>query len=164
MKKRWLVWILLLTIAAVFAGCGKKSGTVKKTTEEKTAEQAGEKSFTAGYIYSPDEQAERLEEYRVKLEGINEKTLLSALKEKGVLNKDIKILSYEKKDQMIIIDFNEAFGSYFRVMGTAEESLKMEAVAKTFCKNLGASKFSFTVEGEILETGHQIYDQIIGVK
>lgn len=164
LRKKLFAGILFIIFAVSLAGCTKKDDTAAKKTEEKTTAQAEEKSFTAGYVYAPDKLAEKLEKQRVKMENLNEKTILAALKDAEVLSKDVEILAYEKKKQKITIDFNEAFGLYFKTMGTAEESLKMEAVAKTFCENLGASKFAFTVEGEILETGHQIYDQTIGVK
>lgn len=182
MKKRIFAGVLMLTMAAVIAGCGDKKTAENKTTEEKTTEEVtettekttekateqtedqGQTNFGAAVIYKPDDQAEDLESQRVKVEGMNEKSLLQALKDAEVLKKDIKILSYEKKDKKIAVDFNEAFGTYFKQMGSAEEHLKMQAVAKTFCKNLGADSFSFTVEGEVLETGHQVYEEPIGVK
>ena len=143
----------------------KKDDTAAKKTEEKNKRRRQKKKvLLQDMSYAPDKLAEKLEKQRVKMENLNEKTILAALKDAEVLSKDVEILAYEKKKQKITIDFNEAFGLYFKTMGTAEESLKMEAVAKTFCENLGASKFAFTVEGEILETGHQIYDQTIGVK
>lgn len=164
MKKRLWIGILVLAVSAAFAGCTKGKDTASEAAEKTTEQQEGEKSFTAGCVYAPDEYGEKLEKQRVKMQDRSERTVLAALKDAEVLNRDIEILSYKKKNQTITIDFNEAFGLYFRTMGTTEESLKMEAVAKTFCENLGASKFAFTVEGEILETGHQVYDQVIGVK
>lgn len=160
MKKRYYLAVLFAMTVAVFTGCSNTDKAEKTTT----AATEAKKQYTACVVYAPDDQAEELVSEKVKVESIDENTLLKELQNIGTLNKKIEILSYEKNDKQITIDFNQSFEEYFKAMGSAEEGLKMEALAKTFCENLNAEAFSFTVEGETLETGHQIYDEPIGVK
>lgn len=170
MKKRYYWAILFIMITAFSTACtktdDKKNQTKKTTTEATTKATTTEepKQYTECVIYTPDEQAETLVSKKVKVQSMDESTVLKELQKIGTLNNKVKILSYEKKNKQIKIDFNEEFAKYFRTMGSAEETLKMQALAKTFCENLDAEKFSFTVKGEVLETGHQIYDEPIGVK
>ena len=44
-------------------------------------------------------------------------------------------------------------------MGSSGEVLTVQAVTKTICENLDAKAMKFTVEGKVLETGHNIYDE-----
>ena len=68
--------------------------------------------------------------------------------------KNIQVLSVDDN----VIDMNEQFGELLKSTGTAGEFIYTNGFAKTICEYYGFDEIYITVEGEILETGHTIYD------
>jgi len=56
------------------------------------------------------------------------------------------------------IDFNRSFADLICSMGTAGELMITGSVVNTFLSAFQAESVYFTVDGEILESGHVIYD------
>ena len=56
-------------------------------------------------------------------------------------------------------DFNDALRQSLLPMGTAGEYVLMGCVVNTFLTAYQADAITITVEGEVLETGHSVYDQ-----
>lgn len=164
MRKRMITAFVAMACIGCMTGCANKEDEVTTTEVTTVATEKTDNNTIKTTIYKPDDQAEELVSEEVEVKEVNENTLLEALKTNGVMNKDAKILSYELKNDTITIDFNKSVGTYFKKMGSAEESLKMQSMVKTLCENLKAKELKFTVEGEVLETGHQVYDLPIGVE
>lgn len=84
--------------------------------------------------------------------------LLKKLIELDVLNEDVDVNSYYIEGDTLYIDFNEAFGTQVCSYGTYGEMLITGCTVNTLVENYGVTYVMFTVEGEILESGHVIYD------
>ena len=62
------------------------------------------------------------------------------------------------KADVLELDFNQAFAELLCSMGSSGEYIIVGAMVNSFLDAFGAARLMFTVDGEILETGHVIYD------
>lgn len=86
-----------------------------------------------------------------------EEDVLKSLQAVEVLSPETKINSFKIEDGVIIIDFNKAFADTVCSVGSSGE-LVVCSVGNTFIKAFDATFFRFTVDGEVLDSGHIIYD------
>ena len=181
MRKKKLIFAGLLAVAAAagFAGCSNhtKQETEKTTKTSVKEEKTTAKKKTAGKkaaattaesekpvvkectIYAPDDNVETLIQGKVKIQDVTAQKLLKEMIKMGTLEEGTKINSFEIRKQTAYVDFNRAFEKTLRKMGSSGEVLTVQAVTKTICENLGTKAMKFTVEGKVLETGHNIYDE-----
>lgn len=87
-----------------------------------------------------------------------EEDVLKSLQAVEVLSPETKINSFKIEEGVIIIDFNKAFADTVCSMGSSGELMVIGSVANTFIKAFEATALRFTVDGEVLESGHAIYD------
>lgn len=117
-------------------------------------------------VYSPNENADgfyvNVMEWQIHGESDYQPTILEAWIELHVLTNDVEILSMNREDSHITIDFNHAFKDLVCTMGTSGERMIIGSVVNTLIANYGVETVSITVEGEIWESGHVIYDFPMG--
>ena len=109
-------------------------------------------------IYVPNENANGFVVESISTEEISEATVLAELKKHNVLTEDVSINSFNVENNLITIDFNQAFADIVCSMGTSGEMMVLGSVVNTFLDAFQAESVYFTVDGEILESGHAIYD------
>ena len=188
MKKRMITGILAVIMTVSLAGCsgtGEKGSSAGSTTEavsEAASETAssqdtaaasttastasteaaesqtaaessdgGQVSFTSAAVFYPVFEPNEIKEKSIRMETPVDE------------DESCKILSYEKDGDTIKVDFNSECGVLLMRMAPEEANMRAEAVAKTFCRNLGADRFYFYTNGHPLETGNKTYDEPIGV-
>lgn len=143
------------------------SDMTTETAEAQTTEAAsdgGQVSFTSAKIFYPVFDPNEIKEKSVRMEGpADEDKIMAALQDEDVLDESCEILSYEKNGDTIKVDFNSECGILLMRMAPEEANMRAEAVARTFCRNLGAEQFYFYTNGHPLETGNKTYDEPIGV-
>jgi hypothetical protein len=110
-------------------------------------------------VYVPDEDA--ISFNVITVEG-HMLTFLEAMVEAGVLNKDIQINSIVPEENHLTIDFNQAFRDLVCSMGTSGERMIIGSVVNTLIANYEVETVSITVDGEVWESGHVIYDFPMG--
>ncbi len=110
------------------------------------------------YIYVPNENANGFVVETISTEEISEETVLVELKKYNVLTEDVSINSFHIENNLITIDFNQAFADIVCSMGTSGEMMVLGSVVNTFLDAFQAESVYFTVDGQILESGHAIYD------
>lgn len=84
--------------------------------------------------------------------------LIELLVQTGVLREGVVLNSCELTEDRIVLDFNSAFGEQLNSSGSTGELILVNCLVNTFIRNFGLSSVSFTVDGEIFESGHVIYD------
>ena len=112
-------------------------------------------SFT---LYLPDENAEHFLETTIETDQITAEGVLKLLQEHDVMPDSVALNSFSSEGSQLIMDFNQAFGDLVCSTGTAGELMITGSVFNTFLNAFQADSIVFTVEGEILESGHVIYD------
>ena len=86
---------------------------------------------------------------------------MDALIAAGSQPEGVKVQSSSLENGTLTLDMNAAFGEAIRASGTAGETLKIYALVNTFAQARGATAVLITVDGKVLESGHEIYDYAI---
>ena len=117
-------------------------------------------------VYSPNENADGFYVNVIEgniVEGSEyQLTILEAMIEMGVLTEDVQINSIVRVENNLTIDFNQAFRELVCTMGTSGERMIVGSVVNTLIANYEVETVSITVDGEIWESGHVIYDFPMG--
>ena len=116
-------------------------------------------------LYHGNENADGFDTKEVTIPERDRNLVVEKLIEAGVLLEGTTLLSSDVQNTCLHLDFNEAFSSHLNTMGTAGERMIMGSVVNTFLGLYQQPALSaivdsvlITVNGEILESGHVIYD------
>lgn len=109
-------------------------------------------------VYSGNGNADGFVTTEVEVAVINEETVTQKLIEAGVLPEGTKVNDLSAEGMQLNIDFNAPFRDHLFTMGTAGEMILIGSVVNTFLNAYQAESIFLTVDGEILESGHVIYD------
>ena len=110
-------------------------------------------------LYLPNENADGFVTRTVQTPSITAESVLAELQKGGALPADgIIINAFGAEDDQLHIDFNAAFADAVNAMGTSGEYMIIGSLVNTYLNAFQAQSLFLTVEGEILESGHVIYD------
>lgn len=109
-------------------------------------------------VYWGNENADGLLSAEVQVSEINEEVVIAELVKVGAIPEGVAVNELNREGDRLNIDFNEAFLNYLYTMGTSGELMLTGSVVNTFLSAYGAESVMFTVNGEIVESGHVIYD------
>lgn len=168
--------IAVLAAALLLAGCSAKdtettTGATESTapsvettlatteateeTTESTAVEETEDTLIRFTVYAPDEAWEHFVATEVEGENLS---VLEELIRVGVLNEDVEILSVAWEDTHATVDMNGAFRDLVCTMGSTGEKMIMGSVVNTFLSAYQVETVTITVEGDVWESGHVVYD------
>ena len=108
-------------------------------------------------VWSPDDNAEG---FVISVENASSFTpdgLNPVLADKVLLN-GAAINGWSDLDGTLRVDMNAAFGAQIRSMGTSGEYLYLGSLVNTLLDARNVDSLILTVEGQPLETGHNVYD------
>ena len=117
--------------------------------------EAAMQSFT---LYCGDENAEHFLSEEVRVVQISEAVVMEHLIASGVLPEGAAANSLTTDGTQLHLDLHDAFRKYLLTMGTAGEHILIGSVVNTFLSAYKAECVMLTVDGEILESGHVVYD------
>ena len=109
-------------------------------------------------IYVPNDNANGFVVETISTADISAETVLTELKKRNVLPEAVSINNLHMDNGLITIDFNQSFTDAVCSMGTSGELMVVGSVVNTFLDAFQAESVYFTVDGQILESGHVIYD------
>ncbi len=112
-------------------------------------------------IYVPDEQGETLTPTGAEAKDDSDQSLVDALIAAGSLPEGVKVQSSSLDNGTLTLDMNTAYGDAIRSSGTAGETLMIYALVDTFAQARGATAVLITVDGKVLQSGHEVYDYAI---
>lgn len=167
-------FLLCLLLCVLLAGCGpapvdptvpdispietqNTTGPISPATETQPTETAPAARLTYT-LYLPDDQAEHFLQQVVETDRIDADGVLLELQEKGVLPYGVIMNAFGSEGSQLMIDFNRDFEDLICSMGTSGERMIVGSVVNTFLNAFQAESVVFTIDGEILESGHVIYD------
>ena len=150
--------IILVLFCLLLVGCNQEINTPETTIPATTA--VVDPAAMQIQIYYGNDNADGLEITSFDVSSFNGTILVEKLIEVGVLKEDIKLLSEQYDGTCLHLDFNDAFRELVCSMGSSGEYIVMGSVVNTFLDNYSdvAQSIFITVDGEILESGHVIYD------
>lgn len=109
-------------------------------------------------LYIPNENADGWNTENITINIIAPEDILAALQQRGIIVLDAAIQEFRQEDNILSIDFNTPFAQQVCSAGTAGEMMIIGSIVNTFLSTYQAEAVYITVNGEILETGHVIYD------
>lgn len=155
---------LLLLCCLLLAGCtGAPTETTAPpdtTTVPETTEQTFEPTEVSLplNIFVPDENAESFNTIPTTIDVLDAKLILEMLITNSMLNEGISLNSAELVDTQLNLDFNQAFLDQLLTYGTTGERMMIGCVVNTYLSIYDAETVYITVNGEIMESGHVVYD------
>ncbi len=109
-------------------------------------------------LYAPNEDATGFIYTSWEVSEISAETICGALIEAGVLNGDVAFHRLLLENGQLTLDVNNAFQRQLMSYGTAGEYMMVGSVVNTLLSIYSAETVMITVEGEIMESGHVVYD------
>ena len=167
MKTLALILLLCLTLTGCFppsrpAMVGSDGPTQAQTDPTAQANAGPAPSVPAAQVsytlYLPNENADGFITRTVLTDRITADEILLELQMAHALPDTVILNAFGSKDDQLILDFNSAFADAVNAMGTSGEYMIIGSLVNTFLNAFQAQSLTFTVEGEILESGHVIYD------
>ncbi len=162
---RYLLSAILCVI--LLSGCSVKTDNrppettaAAEITAETTAPLESETAAT-GYpitLYVPNEDVTGFLQIRTAVPELEVAAVFSALTEAGVLKEAAKANSLELQGSKLLLDVNDGFAAQVGSYGTSGEYYMMGSVVNTLLTAYQADTLFITANGEILETGHSIYN------
>ena len=177
-------WMGTLAVALFVTGCGKGEGIMAEGTPtqeavvtEEAPTQEPEPTDVAEETEEPQEEFE-LKIYRgteesdglicdtVYVSDITMENVLEELIMSKVLSENVTLNQADQTEVdgkiTLLLDFNQAFQEQLQSYGSSGEMILMGSVVNTFLEAMGAEQVMITVEGNVLETGHEVYDSYLG--
>lgn len=115
-------------------------------------------------LYHADDNFENIVYDAVSIPELSPEYIMAALHENGVLSETVAVNSFlMDKTGIVRLDLAANFGTMMNSTGTSGEYIMMGSLVNTFLDAYGASGLNLLVDGEILETGHSIYDWTMGL-
>lgn len=116
-------------------------------------------------VYIPNNNADAFIQTEAAVSEITKEVVVAQLINAGVLSDGTMVaaLEFDAGAKLLKADFNEPFRRLLQTMGTAGEYMIMGSVVNTFLSAFDADFISITVDGDILETGHSVYDQSLSL-
>ena len=143
--------------------------TTEMTTEEPTetiteapTEAPTDPPLVSVTIYHGHENADGFETAEFEVAEVTAEILVEKLIEAGALNEGVILNSMEADGGQLTLDFKSAFADQLNTMGTSGERMMMGSVVNTFLTAFDAASVSVRVDGQILESGHVVYDEPMG--
>lgn len=162
--------LTVILICVLLAGCAASVGNPEPTvlpiieteaplppTEATVPETIPVMTLTYR-IYLPNDNADGFDIQDVDTTVITAESVLKELQERGAIPETVAINSFGSEGTQLNIDFNQAFADLVCSTGTAGELMITGSVVNTYLSAFQAESVFFTVNGEILESGHVIYD------
>lgn len=110
-------------------------------------------------IYYGDDNAEKILYEGAIINELSAQSLADKLLEKGVFSEKITVNSFTVDNYNIIhLDLDDSFAAQINSMGTSGEYIMMGSLVNTVLDAFDADGLMLTVNGEIFESGHSIYD------
>lgn len=150
--------IILILCCLLLTGCGKAG---LETTAPTVIATVPVETTAPGYtltLYAPNEDATEFIQCSWELTELSPSALCNALLEAGVLTDGVAFNSIQVEGNQVRLDVNAAFGQRISSYGTAGEYMIMGSVVNTLLGAYNAETVSITMDGQILESGHAIYD------
>jgi len=151
--KKFLCGLLIAAAMLGLAACGKADDHPK---EDETVETVSQ--LQTYRIYLPNDNADGFVVETACTAVISAEMVLHELKNREVLPAAVTVNGFRMDNGLITLDFNQAFADVVCAMGTSGELMIVGSVVNTFLDAFQAETVYFTVDGQILESGHTVYD------
>lgn len=140
------------------SGKPSDSKTNEPAVQPENPNPSGTESVT---IYVPDEQGETLTPTGADAKDDSDQSLVDALIAAGSLPEGVKVQSSSLENGTLTLDMNAAFARRSAPPAPPVKRSRSTHWVNTFAQARGATAVLITVDGKVLESGHEIYDYAI---
>ena len=163
--KKYILYILTAVLALGLTACARSAQQVPETETTAAATTAAATEaviettvpMTVVSWYHGDDNAENLVAETAEIPELSPEALLALLAEKNILPQ-LSQVSMTQSGETLTLDLGEEFSAAVQGQGTAGEYIMLGSLVNTFLDNYKAEQLILTVNGQPLETGHNIYD------
>ena len=151
--------IILVLCCLLFVGCTQSTPASEFITPS-TSETLSKPAPMEIIVYHGNVNADGFEVTSFEVSYYNGTILVEKLIETGALAEGVELLSETYEGTCLHLDFNDAFRDLVCSMGSSGEYIVIGSVVNTFLDNYSdvAQSVFITVNGELFESGHVIYD------
>lgn len=186
MRGRRILYLLISIIMLFGSGCAERKEAPQETKKEVKSNTSDEKKDLEKpqkdketevmaeekpkesepfplMVYSGNDMADGFITETITIDSLTPQAVLEQLVIKGVLPKEVQLLKCERSqldgENVVDLDFSKELTDYVNNMGTAGEKIAVGSICNTFMDAYGCTRVSLHVEGQPLETGHNIYSE-----
>lgn len=109
-------------------------------------------------FYLPNESADGFMEREATIEQLIPEGILLILQVNDVVNDNVTIRSAVMQGSQLNLDLNQAFLDQLLTTGASGEKMLVGSIVNTFLSAYGAETVMLTVNGEIIDSGHTVFD------
>jgi len=109
-------------------------------------------------IYTPNEALDGFHENSATISVLHPQGIMFTLTSAGFVSKDVSVNFAVLDGTQLNLDLNQAFLDQLLTMGISGEKMLMGSVINTFLSAYHCETVMLTVNGEIINSGHVIYD------
>ena len=143
-----------LVFALGFAACDWASPPEETTTQTETQTIQTEPQTQTVTLFLPNENADGFVSMEAQTDG-TAAHIITLLAAQGALPEGVALLQFDG----ITADMNETFGEAVNALGTTGEFLLLGSLVNTLLRFFELEEIFVTVEAQVLETGHNVYDE-----
>lgn len=174
-KNKKAAAFLLLMILCGLAACGNASQevpvievTAPINEEVDENENEDENAQTEVKIYYGNGASDELNMEVETMGQLTADNLIDALAKHNIVSIGTKVNSFGKEEnndvKTLHLDLSKTFHEYLKTMTKEGENIIMCSIAATFLEAYGADGITITVEGDILQTDHAVYEEPLHFK
>ena len=172
-KNKKAAALLSLVILCGLAACGNatqeaEAAVVEVTADAPVNEETEEAVQTDVMIYYGNGASDNLDMEMVAVEQVTADNLIDALAKHNIVSIGTKVNSFDEEEnngvKTLHLDLSKTFHEYLKTMTEEGENIIMCSVAATFLEAYDADEIAITVEGDVLQTDHAIYEEPLRFK
>ena len=152
MKRMAFLFIFCLLLAGCAPSRTAPQAVPSTAAQEETTSAPAQMRIT---LYLPNDNADGFVTREVTLPREAPQDTMEQLVQAGALPEGVRVLSMEGG----VLDLSSEFLTFLNTMGTSGEYVVMGSVVNTYLTAFGLDRITITVEGNVPETGHSIYDE-----
>lgn len=109
-------------------------------------------------IYYPNEDFTEFLHKAITLDALSAQAVLDQLIALGVVNGDVTVNDAILDETQLNLDLHSSFLTQLRTLGSTGERFVVGSIVNTFLSAYGADSVMITVDGDLMDSGHMVYD------
>lgn len=170
-KNKKATALFSLVILCGLAACGnapQELSAVEVTADAPINEETEEAVQTDVKIYYGNGASDELNREEITVEQLTADNLIDALAKHNIVSIGTKVNSFDEEEnngvKTLHLDLSKTFHEYLKTMTQEGENIIMCSVAATFLEAYNADEITITVEGDVLQTDHAVYEEPLHFK
>lgn len=148
---RKITYLLIILCLTFLTACAKEE---KVLPDDKI-----EKNIFTYDLYHPDQNCEKFLTKEIKTEKKDiTNSIINELKNVNMLRENVSLISIERTNESITLNFSEEFLTQLCEQGSSGEYYMIGSLVNTFIGAYDVKQIIILVNGEIFESGHIYYD------